>query len=126
MNRAPQGFEKSFLTFAGRQRHENVGQGCVGAEPRHQAVTAIASGPIATLAIDANDGQAKLASECKPTRIALFDRGYRLAGHSSERGRFLAQQGSYKTYLERPAGVPRKTLGLRRFRLARNANPSQM
>jgi hypothetical protein len=38
-----------------------VGQGDVGPEPRHQAVAAIASGSVATLAFDADDVQGKLA-----------------------------------------------------------------
>ncbi len=46
--------------FAGRQGEEQIGQGDVGAEPRHEAVTAVASRPIATLAVDTNDVQGKL------------------------------------------------------------------
>ncbi len=70
-------------TGAFDQRQENVGQGCVGPEPRHQAVAAIASCPIATPAVDANDVQGKLA-EREPFRIALFHRRQRLAGQPGE------------------------------------------
>ena len=47
--------------FALRQGHEQVGQGDVLAESPHQAIRAVASGPIATLALDADDVQGKLA-----------------------------------------------------------------
>jgi hypothetical protein len=52
---------ETLSAFACGQRHQNVGQSRVRAEPREQAVEAIASGPIATRAIYANDGQGKLA-----------------------------------------------------------------
>jgi hypothetical protein len=47
--------------FALRQGEEQVGQGDVRAEPRQKAVTAIASGPIASRAFDAHDVQGELA-----------------------------------------------------------------
>jgi hypothetical protein len=43
------------------QRDEQIGQGDVGPEPRHQAVLAIAAGSTGALAVDADDGQGELA-----------------------------------------------------------------
>ena len=40
---------------------ENVGQSSVRAEPRHQAVTAVAAGSTATLAVDTHDVEGKFA-----------------------------------------------------------------
>jgi hypothetical protein len=42
-------------TFAVGQRHENVGQSRVRAEPRQQAVKAVAPGSTAAWAVDTND-----------------------------------------------------------------------
>ena len=51
--------------------HEQIGQGDVGPEPRHQSVTAIAPGSTTSLAVDADDVQGELAQgNCKPVRIA--------------------------------------------------------
>jgi len=47
--------------FACSQSHENIWQNCVSAEPRQQAVMAVASRSTATLAFDADDVQRKFA-----------------------------------------------------------------
>ena len=49
------------LALACGQRHENVGQDGVRAEPRHQAVKAIAASSTTAPAFDAHDVQGKFA-----------------------------------------------------------------
>ena len=50
-----------FVTSPRRsQGDEEIGQGDVSSEPRHQAVLAIAPGSTAALAVDADDGMRKL------------------------------------------------------------------
>jgi len=59
------GLREVLSTFAGRQGHQDVGQGDVRPEPRHKAVTAIASSALATRAVDANHGQVELAERMR-------------------------------------------------------------
>jgi hypothetical protein len=53
--------EKSRAVDRMCQRHENVGQGGVQAEPRQQTVTAVAPSSIAARAFDAYDVQGEFA-----------------------------------------------------------------
>jgi hypothetical protein len=58
------------------QRHQNVGQGRVRAEPREQAIKTIAPRSLATRAVDADDGQGELAE-----RVGAARRGPCLLRH---------------------------------------------
>jgi hypothetical protein len=53
-------------SLAGGQADNQIGQGDVGPEPRHQAVLAIAFGSTAALAFDAHDGMRELATRVLP------------------------------------------------------------
>jgi hypothetical protein len=61
VNRAPQWPREVLSALKCRQGNEQIGQGDVGPEPRHQAVEAVAPGSTAALALDADDVQGKLA-----------------------------------------------------------------
>jgi hypothetical protein len=52
---------RSPAPLAGRQCDEQIGQGDVGPEPRHQARLGVAPGAAAALALDADDVEGEFA-----------------------------------------------------------------